>query len=69
MSKTRPSRPSRKEEFRDLLATADARKVLVNAIRSERQFSTFCPQDIRVFEKIRDELRNTVHSIQSLHAA
>lgn len=66
MSKTRPSR---KEEFRDLLATADARKVVVNAIRSERQCPTFCQHDLRVFERIRDELRNTVHSIQSLHAA
>lgn len=66
MSKTRPSR---KEEFRDLLATADARKVVVNAIRSERQCPTFCPHDLKVFERIRDELRNTVKSIESLHAA
>ena len=61
-------RPSRKEEFRDLLATADARKVVVNAIRSERQSPTLCQHDLRVFERIRDELRNTVHSIQPLHA-
>ena len=66
MSKTRPSR---KEEFRDLLATADARKVVVNAIRSERQYPTFCQHDLRVFERIRDELLNTVHSIQTLHGA
>ena len=66
MSKTRPSR---KEEFRDLLATADARKVVVNAIRSERQCPTICPHDLKVFERIRDELRNTVKSIESLHAA
>lgn len=62
------NRPSRKEEFRDLLATADARKVVVNAIRSERQFPTLCQHDLRVLERIRDELRDTVHSIQSLHA-
>ena len=62
-------RPSRKEEFRDLLATADARKVVVNAIRSERQCPTFCQHDLRVFERIRDELLNTVHSIQTLHGA
>lgn len=61
------NRPSRKEEFRDLLATAGIRKVVVNAIRSERQCPTISPYVLKVFERIRDELRNTVHSIQSLH--
>ena len=62
-------RPSRKEEFRDLLATADARKVVVNAIRSERRYPTFCQNDLKVFERIRDELRNTVHNIKAFHSA
>lgn len=62
------NRPSRKEEFRDLLATADARKVVVNAIRSERQCPVFRPQDLRALERVRDALKSAVTSIESLHA-
>lgn len=62
--------PAQREEFRDMLATADVRRLIANAIRSERHVPSLTSRDVRVFETLRDGLKssNAVFSRQGVNA-
>ena len=51
--------PAQREEFRDMLATADVRRLIANAIRSERHVPSLTSREVRVLETIRDELKSS----------
>lgn len=57
MYMTMNTKPTHKEQFRDMLATSGVRKIMANAIRSERVCPTITDQEICMFECIRDGLR------------
>lgn len=51
--------PTAKEEFRDMLATSDVRRLIAAAIRNERQCPSISAGEVCMFERLRDGLRST----------
>lgn len=56
---TMKTKPTHQEEFRNMLATSGFRKIMTNAIRSERVCPSITDREICMFESIRDGLRST----------